>query len=128
VYGAGDRALGSPGTAKSQAEVAAIVIGEIERDLADEIRQILTDVRERYARAGRGDDDIFRDLENRLVPLTPGEPVMFQKSCQQRWLRGTFEGPVDNPDDPQRPGDFMVRTPGGRREPVFLSGVQRRQS
>ena len=71
---------------------------------ADFVR-ILHEVRERYARFSRGDDDIFRVLENRVLPLVPGEPVQFQKLGRRRWLNGTFGGLVDNPDDPNRQGD-----------------------
>lgn len=87
---------------------------------------ILHAVRERYARAGRGDDDIFRVLENRMDPLTPGEPVQFRELGGARWFNGTYEGPVDNPDDPQRSGDVTVLSRSGRRVGVFLSSVRRR--
>jgi hypothetical protein len=90
------------------------------------ISEILAEIREEYARFSRGDDDIFRKLENRLVPLTPGEPVQFRELGRLRWFNGTYEGPVDNPDDPQRSGDVVVLSRSGRRVPVFLSSVQRR--
>lgn len=91
-----------------------------------QIQYILHDVRDRYANFGRGDADIFRVLENRLIPLAPGEPVQFRKLGQHRWLNGTYDGPVDNPDDPLRSGDVYVIARSGRRVPVFLGSVQRR--
>jgi hypothetical protein len=94
--------------------------------MTDAIAFMLT-VRDRYAQFSRGDDDIFRVLENWMAPLEPGEPVQFQEGCQRRWLNGTFGGPVDNPGDPQRAGDFWVTaTASGRRVPVFGSSVRRR--
>jgi hypothetical protein len=99
-----------------------------------EIQRILHEVRDSYARFGRGDADIFRVLENRLIPLTPGEPVRFLPNlrhsdvdpAKRRWLNGTYDGPVENPDDPHRSGDVYVLTRSGSRAPVFLSSVQRR--
>jgi hypothetical protein len=83
-------------------------------------------VRERYARFSRGDDDIFRVLENWMAPLEPGEPVQFRELGRLRWFNGTYESPVDNPDDPQRSGDVVVLSRSGRRVSVFDSSVRRR--
>lgn len=91
-----------------------------------EVLRILTEVRERYARFSRGDNDVFRVLENRMVPLVPGEPVQFREVGKQRWFNGTYDGPVDNPDDPNRSGDVCVLSRSGRRMTVFLSSVQRK--
>jgi hypothetical protein len=98
-----------------------------------DVLRILADVRARYAAAGRGDEDIFRVLENRLVPLTPGEPVWFQRDFQRRWLKGVYVGPVANPGDPHRKGDVVVHPTARSRaswwpdDQVFLSSVQRRE-
>lgn len=94
----------------------------------EQIAAILHEVRDDYARAGRGDADVFRQLENQLIPLTPGEAVQFQALGNRRWLNGVYDGPVENPDDPYRDGDVYVLTPKGRRVAVFLSSVQRRAS
>lgn len=91
-----------------------------------EIERILHDVRDTYARFGRGDADIFRLLENRLIPLALGDAVQFQTLGNRRWLNGEYEGPVENPDDPYRDGDAWVRTRSNKRVAVFLSSVQRR--
>jgi hypothetical protein len=106
-----------------------MVLNQVERDLNAEIAAILDDWFTRYRRAGRLDatldEDMFLALYNRLLPLTPGEPVMFQELGQRRWFHGTFEGPVDNPEDPHRSGDVIVHSRSGRRASVFLSGVRR---
>jgi hypothetical protein len=91
-----------------------------------EVQRILDEVRESYARFGRGDDDIFRVLENRMIPLVPGEPVQFQEPGKRRWFNGTYDGPAGNPDDPHRNADVCVLSQSGRRVTVFLSSVQRR--
>ena len=95
-----------------------------------EITAILNEIREKYARAGRGDDDIFRVIENRLSPLAPGELVQFQGLrgvSETRWLRGTVIGPWEaGPQDQYRQGDLWVLAlASGRRAPVFLSSVRR---
>jgi hypothetical protein len=99
-----------------------------------EIAAIVDAWYERYSRAGRmgeRNEDMFLALRNRLVPLAPGEPVQFRYRSQRRWLNGTYEGPVGNPDDPYRKGDVWVirarHSPAATgREQVFLSSVRRR--
>jgi hypothetical protein len=93
---------------------------------AGAIAEILGTYYERWSRAGRLDEQLFRDLANRLLPLVPGEVVQFQEPGRTRWFNGTFDGPVDNPDDPQRSGDVVVLSRSGRRVSVFISGVRRR--
>jgi hypothetical protein len=100
-----------------------------------DIERVLDEWYDRYRQGSRIDEDAFLALRNRLIPLAPGEPVQFLPWLRQgdvdpakrRWLNGTFGGPVNNPDDPQRSGDFWVTaTASGRRVPVFLSSVRRR--
>jgi hypothetical protein len=93
-----------------------------------EVQRILDDVRDKYTRAGRGDADIFRVLENRLIPLALGDAVQFQTLGNRRWRNGEYAGPVGNPGDPNREGDVYVLTPKGKRVAVFLSSVQRRSA
>lgn len=95
----------------------------------DEARAILDDWYDRYRRASRIEADVFRALENRQLPLKPGQRVRFQKDFQRRWLNGTYDGPVDNPDDPHRHGDaWVTHTSSGRRYQVFLSAIERREN
>lgn len=96
-----------------------------------EIAAIVDEWYESYAAYCRIDEDVYLTLRNRLIPLQPGEPVQFQELGKRRWLNGTFEGPVANPDDPRREGDVIVIrashspiTDGRVR--VFLSSVRRR--
>lgn len=116
-------------TPKRHAEVAAIVIDQIEQDLNAEIAAILDDWFTQYRRAGRldatMDEDMFLALRNRLIPLEPGDAVQFQEQGQRRWRNGTYTGPVDNPDDPRRSGDVVVLTRNGWHITVFLSSVRR---
>jgi hypothetical protein len=91
-----------------------------------DIEDVLDEWYDKYRRFGRIEEDTFLAIRNRLVPLAPGEPVQFQELARTRWFHGTFEGPVDNPDDPQRSGDVIVTSRSGRRVSVFLSSVRRR--
>jgi len=84
---------------------------------------------DRYRRASRIDEDVFLALRNRLIPLEPGTPVQFQYRFQRRWLNGTYDGPAENPDDPNRDGDAWVIRDGGsypKRVQVFFSRIRRR--
>jgi hypothetical protein len=90
------------------------------------LQQILDGWYKRYRQVDRIDEDVFLSLRNQLIPLAPGEPVQFQELGQRRWFNGTYDGPVDNPDDPHRSGDVIVLSPSGRRVAVFLSSVRRR--
>src|ERR1700722_5358331 len=110
-----------------QAQIDATRNTDISRS---EIARILDEWFARYRsydRLRRVDEDMFLALRNRLIPLSPGEPVQFRELGRQRWLNGTFTGPMDNPDDPYRRGDVWVTTTagGGRRVPVFLSAIRR---
>jgi hypothetical protein len=91
-----------------------------------EIGHVLDDWYEMYRRFSRVDEDVFLALRNRLIPLTQGEPVQFQELGRRRWFNGTYDGPVDNPGDPNRAGDVIVLSRSGRRVSVFLSSVRRR--
>jgi len=93
-----------------------------------EVLRILGKIRARWGPSGRLDESVFRDLENQLIPLVPGEPVQFQELGKQRWFNGTYESPVDNPGDPNRSGDAIVLSTSGRRVSVFLSSVRKRPS
>lgn len=106
----------------------------------DQIAAILDSWYERYSRAGRmgeRNEDMFLALRNRLIPLVPDERVQFRDyspigpRCRagNRWLNGTYDGPVANPDDPNREGDVWVIRDGSshpKRVQVFLSSVRRR--
>jgi hypothetical protein len=137
------RGLQSSGPRKAAAEVMDIVTGQSEPGIAGkpedtninraEIGRILDAWYDRYRRGGRIDEGVFLALRNRLVPLAPGEPVQFLPElrhgdvnpARRRWLNGTCEGPVLNPDDPNRRGDVIVVSSSGRRASVFLSSVRR---
>ena len=111
---------------KPQREISAIVLDMADEWLRAEVERTLDSWYERYRRSGRIDEDVYLALRNRLIPPTPGEPVQFRELGKPRWFNGTFEGPVLNPDDPNRAGDVIVVSPAGRRVPVFLSSVRRR--
>lgn len=116
-----EEALSSPSWQRAQSDpVLSTVISR------SEIGRILDAWYAGYRRLSRIDEDVFLNLRNRLIPLTPGEPVQFQEPCKQRWFNGTYEGPVDNPDDPNRSGDATVLSNSSRRVSVFLSSVRRR--
>ena len=121
-------AIGSPDTARRHAEVAAIVIGEIERDLYEEIREILAQARTRVRPGGRIDRGkaMVDYLDLQLFPLTEGERVQFQMLSGPMWRPAAFVRMVTEPgQDGNTTPRYLVIRPSGQQVEAYPLMIRR---